>query len=67
MVAPFLDRLFDEFPIGGYPDNAPEPPLEELVEGWTVDVAVDTAFVLSYRSGDPKKVIRFDFKSSSSS
>ncbi|HSF18186.1 MAG TPA: hypothetical protein VLK65_21810 [Vicinamibacteria bacterium] len=60
-VAPFLDRLFDEFPVGGYPEIAPEPPLKELVEGWSVEVALDNAFVQSYRSGDPNKVIRLDF------
>ena len=64
-VAPFLDRLFGEFPRGGYPALAPEPPLPELVDGWTVEVAIDDAFVESYQSGDPNKVIRFDFLSSS--
>ena len=71
LVAPFLDRLFDEFPnslrvypVGGYPDIVPEPPLQELVDGWTVEVAIDNAFVQSYQSGDPNKVIRFDFLSS---
>ncbi|HXV64953.1 MAG TPA: hypothetical protein VEK15_29920 [Vicinamibacteria bacterium] len=61
LVAPFLDRLFDEFPAGGYPEIAPVPPLKELVEGWSVEVAIDHTFVQSYRSGDPNKVIRFDF------
>ncbi len=65
LVAPFLDRLFDEFPRGGYPAIAPEPPLQELVDGWTVEVAIDNAFVQSYRSGNRSKVIRFDFLSSS--
>ena len=27
LIAPFLDRLFDEFPVGGYPKTAPEPSL----------------------------------------
>ena len=64
LVVPFLDRLFGEFPVGGYPAIAPEPPLRELVDGWTVEVAIDNAFERSYRSGDPNKVIRFDFLSS---
>ena len=66
LVAPFLDRLFDEFPTGGYPEITPEPPLQDLVDGWTVEVAIDSAFVQSYRSGDPTKVIRFEFLTNSS-
>ncbi len=65
LVAPFLDRLFGRFPTGGYPEIAPEPPLQELVGGWTVEAAIDDSFVRSYRSGDPNKVIRFDFVASS--
>ena len=65
LVAPFLDRLFDEFPVLGYPEIAPEPPLQELVDGWIVEVASDNTFVQTYRSGDRNKVIRFDFLSSS--
>jgi hypothetical protein len=65
LAAPFLDRLFDEFPVGGYPEIAPNPPLQELIDDWTVEVGIDNAFVQSYRSGNHKKVIRFDFLSSS--
>ncbi len=65
VVVPFLEGLFGEFPVGGYPAIAPEPPLQKLVDGWTVEVAIDNTFVRSYRSGDPNKVIRFDFLSSS--
>ena len=65
LVAPFLDRLFGEFPVLGYPVIAPQPPLQELVDGWTVEVAIDNGLVRSYRSGDRNKVIRFDFLSSS--
>lgn len=63
VVAPFLERLFGEFPVLGYPPVAPEPPLEELIDGWTVKVALDNAFVQTHRSGDPDKVIRFNFLS----
>ena len=62
LVVPFLDRLFGEFPVLGYPAVAPEPPLQELVDGWTVEVAFDGALVQSYRPGDPNRVIRFDFR-----
>jgi hypothetical protein len=64
-VVPFLDRLFTEFPVGGYPKIAPEPPLQELVDGWTVEVAIDNAFVHTYRSGIPRKIVRFEFLSGS--
>lgn len=63
VVVPFLERLLEEFPVTGYPAVAPGPPLAELVEGWTVDVAIDNEFTRRYRSGDPNKVIRFDFPS----
>lgn len=63
LVVPFLDRLFDAFPVGGYPEITPEPSLQELVDGWTVEVGIDDAFVQSYRSGDPDRVIRLDFPS----
>lgn len=65
LVVPFLDRLFGKFPTGGYPAVAPEPPLQDLVDGWTVEVAIDKAFVQRYRSGNPNKVMRFDFLSRS--
>ena len=65
LVVPFLERLFGEFPVADYPALAPNPPLEKLVDGWTVDVAFDGVFVQSYRPGDPNKVIRFDFLSNS--
>ena len=65
LVVPFLERLFGEFPVVGYPALAPNPPLEELLDGWTIDVAFDGVFLRSYRPGDPTKVIRFDFLSNS--
>lgn len=64
LVEPFLSLLFGEFPTGGYPAVAPEPPLEELLTDWTVEVTIDDDFVQTYRSGDPDKVIRLDFLSS---
>ena len=65
LVVPFLDELLDDFPVIGYPAVAPEPPLRELVDGWTMEVAIDNAFVQRYRSGNPDKVIRFAFLSDS--
>lgn len=65
VMIPFLDRTLRDFPIIGYPTTAPEPALEELVDGWTVEVALDEALVHSYQSGDPNKVIRIEFCSKS--
>jgi hypothetical protein len=67
LVAPFLERLLGEFPVGGYPEIAPEPPLQELAEGWTVEVAIDDDFAQIYRPDDRNKVVRFDFLSSTDS
>ena len=65
VVVPFLERLFGEFPVAGYPAVAPRPSVGKLVDGWTVEVAFDDGFAKTYRHGDPEKVIRFDFRSTS--
>lgn len=65
VVVPLLERLISEFPVAGDPPTAPEPPLEELVDGWTIEVAFDGAVTRVYQPGDPEKVIRFDFLSGS--
>ena len=65
VVVPFLERLFEDFPIMGYPATVPKPPLRDLVAGWTVEVAIGNAFMQRYQAGDPNRVIRFDFLSSS--
>ena len=65
VVVPFLKRLFEEFPVTGYPANAPQPHLMDLADGWTIEVAIDEAFTERYQSGDPEKLIRLDFISAS--
>lgn len=65
VVVPFLERLFEDFPVMEYPATVPQPPLRDLVDGWTVEVAIDNAFEQHHRSGDPNKVIRFEFLSTS--
>ena len=67
VVVPFVKRLIEDFPVIGYPATAPEPPLKDLVDGWTIEVAIGSAFMQRYRSGDPNKVIRLEFVSSSGS
>ena len=64
VVVPFLEGLFGEFPVLGYPSVAPEPSLEELVNGWTVEVAHNGTFVRTHRAGNPNRVIRIEFLSS---
>lgn len=63
VVVPFLDRLIDDFPVIGYPATAPEPPLEQLLDGWTIEVAFDDVVTQCYRQGDPYKVILVNFVS----
>ena len=65
VVVPFLKRLIEEFPVTGYPADAPNPHLKDLVDGWTIEVAIDKAFTRRYQSGDPEKLIRLDFMSAS--
>ena len=67
VVVPFVERLIEDFPVIGYPATAPEPPLKDLVDGWTIDVAIGGAFLQRYQSGNPSKVIRFEFVSNSAS
>ena len=67
VIVPFVERLIEDFPVIGYPATAPEPPLKDLVDGWTIEVAIGSAFMQRYRSGDPSKVIRFEFVSGSAS
>ena len=65
VVVPFLKRLFEEFPVTGYPANAPKPHLKDLIGGWTIEVAIDEGFTGRYQSGDPEKLIRLEFVSAS--
>ena len=63
MVVPFLERLIDDFPVIGYPATPPEPPLEDLLDGRTIEVAFDDVVTQCYRQGDPNKVILVNFVS----
>ena len=63
VVVPFLERFIEDFPVIGYPATAPEPPLEDLLEGWTIEVAFDDVVTQCYRQGDPNKVILVNFVS----
>ncbi len=62
IVVPFLDRLFTEYPIGGYPSSAPSPDLATLMDGWNVDVLMGDTFERTYRQGDSGKTILMEFR-----
>ncbi len=61
VVVPFLKRLFGEYPVEGYPDDAPSPDLTALIDGWNVAVAVGTDAEYSYRRADSDKTVLFEF------
>lgn len=63
VVVPFLDRLFGDFPVIGYPAVAPQPALDDLADGWSIEVAFDGRVERSYRQGDPDRLILFEFVS----
>ena len=62
VIVPFLDRLFTEYPVADYPPDAPSPDLGDLIEGWSVDVAVGDSFTQSYRRADSTKTILMEFR-----
>lgn len=43
VVVPFLDRVIMQFPVLGYPLDAPAPPLSDLLKDWSVVFASATA------------------------
>ena len=61
ILVPFLDRLFKEFPIDGYPLEAPQPDLADLVEGWSVKVLLGDEFERDYRKDGSNKTILLEF------
>jgi hypothetical protein len=62
VVVPFLDRLFNEYPVLDYPPNAPSPELGVLVEGWNVEVVIGDTFKRTYRRADSSKSIVMEFR-----
>lgn len=61
IVVPFLDRLFTDYPVDSYPSDAPGPHLEELVEGWNVEVVLDDGRVRAYRRASSRSKILMEF------
>ena len=62
VVVPFLDHMIAKFPLAGYPANPPVPPLNDLLEGWSIEVRFSQRFERVYRRGDPDKTVVMEFQ-----
>ena len=62
VVIPFLDRTINQFPVLGYPRNAPTPPLSDLLRDWNIVVRFGERFERVYRSGDSNKTLLLEFQ-----
>ncbi|HEX6462970.1 MAG TPA: hypothetical protein VFZ98_00900 [Vicinamibacterales bacterium] len=62
VVVPFLDRMITQFPVAGYPRQAPAPPLRDLVKDWTIVVRFGSGFERAYRRGDHDKTLLVEFE-----
>jgi hypothetical protein len=61
VIVPFLNRTINEFPVLGYPRNAPTPPLRDLLKDRTIVVRLGNTLERVYQHGDANKSIRLDF------
>lgn len=61
VVVPFLDRVLNEYPVIGWPKDAPSPELSVLVEDWSVEVVIGDAFRRAYRTTESPKTIVIEF------
>jgi hypothetical protein len=62
VVVPFLDHVITEFPVLGYPADAPTPPLSDLIQDWSVVVRFGERFERVYRHGDSRKTLFVEFR-----
>jgi hypothetical protein len=62
VVVPFLDRMIRQFPVLGYPRDAPAPPLIDLVKEWRIVVRLENRFERIYQQGDSAKTLFVDFQ-----
>jgi hypothetical protein len=62
VVVPFLERVITQFPVLGYPPNAPAPPLSDLLQDWNIVVRFGDRFERVYQRGDSKKNLLIEFK-----
>lgn len=61
VIIPFLQRLFEEYPVEDYPPDAPPPDLERLIADWRVEVVVGDSVTRTYRGEDSAKTILLEF------
>ena len=62
VVVPFLDRLIMEFPVAGYPRDAPAPLLSDLLKDWNIVVRFSNRFERVYRRCDSNKTLAVEFQ-----
>lgn len=62
VVVPFVDRVIKEFPLLGYPADAPAPPLSGLLGDWTIMVRLSDGFERVYRRADSHKTLLLEFQ-----
>jgi hypothetical protein len=62
VVVPFLDRVINQFPVGGYPTDAPAPSLSELLKDWSIVVRLGDRFERAYRRGHSEKTWVLEFQ-----
>jgi hypothetical protein len=62
VVVPFLDRLITQYPVGGYPRDAPAPPLLDLLADWRIVVRFGSRFERTYQDRESGKTLFVDFQ-----
>lgn len=62
LVVPFLNRMIQDFPVAGYPAEAPTPPLCDLVKDWNILIRFGDRFERIYQSRDSKRTLVIEFQ-----
>lgn len=62
VVVPFLDRMITEFPVAGYPADAPTPPLNVLLKDWNIVARFSDGFERVYRVASSHKTLTVSFQ-----
>jgi hypothetical protein len=62
VVVPFLNRVITDYPVEGYPSDAPAPPLSELLKDWNIVVRFAHRFEQFYRRVDSDKTLFVEFQ-----
>jgi hypothetical protein len=61
VVVPFVDRVIRQFPVLGYPVDAPTPPLMDLLKDWNIVVRFGDRFERIYQRGDSNNRLLLEF------